>query len=167
MIHHPAQSLFIGCFPMGAATLINSALVSTPGLYVQVIRAHKFAEHQSGLGFRWERLPLDALGILVARLRCLLHHRLWHAIRHVSLSPYSSPFCAPWRAVMFCSVFRRGELGSGALSATFGQHTSVLTQHTAHRGDMNPIIRASTAGRTLCAYPIMMLSSTPSTLVMS
>ncbi|TBU49462.1 voltage-dependent anion channel [Dichomitus squalens] len=26
MIHHPAQSLFIGCFPMGAATLINSAL---------------------------------------------------------------------------------------------------------------------------------------------
>ena len=28
MIRHPAQSLFIGCFPMGAATLINSALVS-------------------------------------------------------------------------------------------------------------------------------------------
>ena len=28
MIKHPAQSLFIGCFPMGAATLINSALVS-------------------------------------------------------------------------------------------------------------------------------------------
>lgn len=27
MIAHPAQSLFIGCFPMGAATLINAALV--------------------------------------------------------------------------------------------------------------------------------------------
>ncbi|KAH9895130.1 voltage-dependent anion channel [Cubamyces lactineus] len=26
MLSHPAQSLFIGCFPMGAATLINSAL---------------------------------------------------------------------------------------------------------------------------------------------
>ncbi|KAI0743597.1 voltage-dependent anion channel [Daedaleopsis nitida] len=26
MIRHPAQSLFIGCFPMGAATLINSGL---------------------------------------------------------------------------------------------------------------------------------------------
>ncbi|KAI0745700.1 voltage-dependent anion channel [Earliella scabrosa] len=26
MIRHPAQSLFVGCFPMGAATLINSAL---------------------------------------------------------------------------------------------------------------------------------------------
>ncbi|KAI9068272.1 hypothetical protein FKP32DRAFT_1600624 [Trametes sanguinea] len=26
MLTHPAQSLFIGCFPMGAATLINSAL---------------------------------------------------------------------------------------------------------------------------------------------
>ncbi|KAH8083781.1 voltage-dependent anion channel-domain-containing protein [Cristinia sonorae] len=26
MIRHPAQSLFIGCFPMGAITLINSAL---------------------------------------------------------------------------------------------------------------------------------------------
>ncbi|KAI0759060.1 voltage-dependent anion channel [Fomes fomentarius] len=26
MIAHPAQSLFIGCFPMGAATLINAAL---------------------------------------------------------------------------------------------------------------------------------------------
>ncbi|CDO69365.1 hypothetical protein BN946_scf184961.g7 [Trametes cinnabarina] len=26
MLAHPAQSLFIGCFPMGAATLINSAL---------------------------------------------------------------------------------------------------------------------------------------------
>lgn len=30
MLNHPAQSLFIGCFPMGAATLINGALVSTP-----------------------------------------------------------------------------------------------------------------------------------------
>ena len=29
MLNHPAQSLFIGCFPMGAATLINGALVST------------------------------------------------------------------------------------------------------------------------------------------
>lgn len=28
MLNHPAQSLFIGCFPMGAATLINGALVS-------------------------------------------------------------------------------------------------------------------------------------------
>lgn len=27
MLAHPAQSLFIGCFPMGAATLINAALV--------------------------------------------------------------------------------------------------------------------------------------------
>lgn len=26
MISHPAQSLFVGAFPMGAATLINSAL---------------------------------------------------------------------------------------------------------------------------------------------
>lgn len=30
MITHPAQSLFIGCFPMGAATLINAGLVSVP-----------------------------------------------------------------------------------------------------------------------------------------
>ncbi len=30
MIVHPAQSLFIGCFPMGAATLINAGLVSLP-----------------------------------------------------------------------------------------------------------------------------------------
>lgn len=30
MIAHPAQSLFIGCFPMGAATLINAGLVSVP-----------------------------------------------------------------------------------------------------------------------------------------
>jgi hypothetical protein len=28
MLAHPAQSLFVGCFPMGAATLINSGLVS-------------------------------------------------------------------------------------------------------------------------------------------
>jgi len=27
MLSHPVQSLFIGCFPMGAATLINDALV--------------------------------------------------------------------------------------------------------------------------------------------
>lgn len=30
MLSHPAQSLFIGCFPMGAATLINAGLVSRP-----------------------------------------------------------------------------------------------------------------------------------------
>lgn len=28
MLSHPAQSLFIGAFPMGAATLINSALTA-------------------------------------------------------------------------------------------------------------------------------------------
>ena len=31
MLSHPTQSLFIGCFPMGATTLINGALVSLPG----------------------------------------------------------------------------------------------------------------------------------------
>lgn len=34
MITHPAQSLFMGCFPMGAATLINAGLVSVPGCTV-------------------------------------------------------------------------------------------------------------------------------------
>ena len=28
MLSHTAQSLFVGCFPMGAATLINAGLVS-------------------------------------------------------------------------------------------------------------------------------------------
>ena len=28
MLNHPTQSLFIGCFPMGATTLINAGLVS-------------------------------------------------------------------------------------------------------------------------------------------
>ena len=38
MIAHPAQSLFIGCFPMGAATLINSGLVG----YFYLVPSRKF-----------------------------------------------------------------------------------------------------------------------------
>jgi tellurite resistance protein TehA-like permease len=52
MLRHPAQSVFVGCFPMGAATLINSALVRLPTLKFVVLThggASRFAI--SNLGF--------------------------------------------------------------------------------------------------------------------
>lgn len=42
MIVHPAQSLFIGCFPMGAATLINAGLVSVLLMYMRAGIHHVF-----------------------------------------------------------------------------------------------------------------------------
>ncbi|KIP11622.1 hypothetical protein PHLGIDRAFT_515202 [Phlebiopsis gigantea 11061_1 CR5-6] len=42
MLAHPAQSLFIGCFPMGAATLINAGLVSYSTLYRSYPPLHGF-----------------------------------------------------------------------------------------------------------------------------
>lgn len=76
MLNHTSQSLFLGCIPMGAATLINSALVrsnaciSTASLLRQASQALNQNWGFGGRGFLytlWGLWWLDsALSYLVA-----------------------------------------------------------------------------------------------------
>ena len=77
MIRHPAQSLFMACFPMGITTLIDFALVRPfVHAFLLVRHTHSLTEHQPGLGFWRNEIPLDPLGVLVVGFRFLVRHCL-------------------------------------------------------------------------------------------
>lgn len=84
MLNHPAQSLFIGCFPMGAATLINAGLVSHHSLFVDSSGLNRYLGCKSAMGFRWQWIPLRIVGFLVVRFPALLSDSIWDALYHVS-----------------------------------------------------------------------------------
>ena len=83
MIMHPAQSMFLGAFPMGCATLINAALVRLRGRAGMTRANQRILDCEPGMGMGGQGLPLRSVGLLVARLPSVLQHRVWHALRDV------------------------------------------------------------------------------------
>jgi Voltage-dependent anion channel len=87
MIRHPAQSLFIGTFPMGLATIVNMIVfVCVPAWgyrFVQLV-----SEPRSNLTFDL-LLKFAGMGSLVVRRSDLSSLLLVYAFRHVSTRPCS------------------------------------------------------------------------------
>ena len=80
---------------MGITTLIDFALVRPfVHAFLLVRHTHSLTEHQPGLGFWRNEIPLDPLGVLVVGFRFLVRRCFWHDLCHVShiLVVYSFPF---------------------------------------------------------------------------
>lgn len=83
MLHHPAQSLFVGAVPMGFATLINIALVSDTTSCTPLGSDLICAGYESGNWLRRARISLFLVGMLVDRLHCFLLVCIWHGAYNV------------------------------------------------------------------------------------